>query len=373
MSKRPIFRLIPYRLLPGVDWVLITITLSLIALGILTLWGASSLGEGPVPLIGEARKQCLWAMMGLLTLPVLILFDYRRLRRSVWVLYGVLLVLLVGLLIKAHAIKGARSWYDLGFVNFQPSEAGKIIIVLALAHYLAGRALVFRGLRQTAIPLLIVGGPILLIMAQPDLGTAVVLVPISGAMFWVAGIRKSVVVLFVFVGVAGALLAYPHFRPHQKERIKTFLNPGADPLKGGWHIHHAKTALGSGELLGKGWGQGTQTRFRFLPEYKTDFIFPTIGEQFGMLGCSLVLVLLTLVIWRLARLAAVTQELFGLFVIAGLTAMLATHIIFNVGMSVGLMPVTGLPLPFFSYGGSFMLTCMVSIGLALSIGARRDL
>jgi rod shape determining protein RodA len=162
-------------------------------------------------------------------------------------------------------------------------------------------------------------------------------------------------------------------RDYQKERIKTFVNPSADPRGKGWNIIQAMTALGSGQLAGKGWGRGTQTNFRFLPEYQTDFIFPTVGEQFGMVGCSVVLLLMLLLVLRMVHLARLTEDPFGVLIITGLATMFCTHIILNVGMTVGLLPVTGLPLPFFSYGGTFMITCLVSVGLALGIGARRGL
>ncbi|MCL5270621.1 MAG: rod shape-determining protein RodA [bacterium] len=373
MAKKPHFRLVPYRLLPWIDWPLIVVTLTMFAFGIVTLWGATSDGQGPGRLAGYALRQCIWGAAGVGLMVALTVFDYRRLQGIVWPLYGVLLVLLAGLLFKAESIKGAQSWYDLGFFRFQPSEPGKIILALVLARHLAPRAAEFRGLRHTLAPLAIVGAPLLLILKQPDLGTAVVLVPMAGAMFWVAGLRKWVVILFVALGCVLAVAAYPHLKPHQKNRIISFLNPEADPRGKGYNIIQAQTALGSGRMFGKGWGRGTQTTFRYLPEYHTDFIYPTVGEQFGLAGCVVVLVLLAFFIGRMVHLANVTQDVFGLLLVTGLATMLATHTILNIGMTVGLLPVTGLPLPFFSYGGSFMLTCMVSVGLTLSVGARRGL
>ena len=367
------FRMVPYRLLPGVDWPLIVITLLLMTFGVIAIWGAKSDGNGVGPIGGYALRQLVWCGLGLVAMVTFMFLDYRSLRVVVWVAYGVLLLALAGLLIKHHTIKGAASWYDLGFFKLQPSEPGKIIIILALARYLAPRARRFRGLKSTLVPLLIVGAPLLLVLAQPDLGTAVVLVPIAAAMFWVAGLRKWVILLFALAGVVVAVSAYPHLKPHQKARIMTFLNPEADPRGKGYNIIQAKMTLGSGQTFGKGWGRGTQSQFSFLPESHTDFIFPTVGEQFGMAGCALALGLFTLLIGRMVRLADVTQNMYGVLTITGLAAMLCTHIIFNIGMTAGLLPVTGLPLPFFSYGGSFMLTCLAAVGLVLGIGARRGL
>lgn len=369
------FRIVQPSLWPYVDWPLILVTLALLACGIITLWGALSRGEGPQlwPIPFYAKRQILYASVGLVGMAVVGFIDYRRLHRWVWLFYAILILALVGLLIKGAAIKGATSWYDLGFFRLQPSEPGKIVLVLTLASYLALRMRHFRGLRHIFIPLGIIGLPLVLILAQRDLGTALVLIPITGAMFWVAGLRKWIFALFILLGIIGAVSAYPHLKPYQQERIKTFLNPEADRQGSGWNIFQAQTALGSGQLLGKGWGRGTQTNFRFLPEFHTDFIFPTVGEQFGFVGCMVVIGLFIVFIGRMVRLAQMSGNVFGVLIITGLTAMLCTHIIQNIGMVVGLLPVTGLPLPFFSYGGSFMLTCLASVGLVLSIAARRPL
>ncbi|MEN6626649.1 MAG: rod shape-determining protein RodA [Candidatus Sumerlaeia bacterium] len=371
--KQPLFRLVPYRILPRVNWLLIATTIALAGFGIVTLWGATSAGDGPGPFTGYARKQAVWLLAGVGLMAALIVFDYRKLRAVVWPLYIVVVVLLAGVLVKGHMIKGAQSWYDLGPFNLQPSEPGKIIIVLVLAHYLASRMDRFRGLHHTFIPLAIVGLPMGLILLQPDLGSSVVFVPIAGAMFWVAGLRKWVVVLFALLGVAAVVVTVPHLKPYQRDRLLVFLHPEDDPLGAGYNMAQAKTALGSGQLMGKGWGRGTQTNFRFLPEFHTDFIFPTVGEQFGMVGACLALALMLLQIGLIAHVAQQTQDLFGVLIATGMAAMLATHVVFNIGMAIGLMPVTGLPLPFFSYGGSFMLTCMTAVGLVVGIGARREL
>jgi rod shape determining protein RodA len=370
---KPRFRIFPYRLLPGVDWILIALSVILALLGIMTIWGATSKGNGPGPFDGFALKQAIWFGVSLILMVLMTVMDYRSVKRIVWILYGVMIVALIGLLVKGHSVKGAASWYNFGPIHFEPAEMGKVIVVLTLAHYLAPRILKFRGIRPTLIPLLISGVPMLLILAERALGSALVLGPITISMFWIAGVRKWVLILFFIVGIGGALAVYPHLKPYQQERIKTFIDPQADPQGTGWNILQAQTALGSGELFGKGWGRGTQTNFNFLPESHTDFIFPTVGEQFGMVGCAVVLALFLILISRMVHLANVTQDMFGVLIVTGLTTLLVTHFMMNVGMVVGLLPVAGLPLPFFSYGGSFMMTCMIAIGLTLGIGARRGL
>lgn len=373
LMAKPHFRLVPYRVLPGVDWFLIGVTLALGALGILTLWGATSTGDGPGALHGYALKQVWYFGIGLVLMVSLIVIDYRWFKRFTWLFYGIVMLLLLGLLVKGAAIKGAKSWYELGPVNFQPSELAKLAVVLTLAQYLSARALTFRGLRHTFAPLGLVFGPLGLVLAQPDLGTAAVMVPTTAALFWVAGLRKWVIILFFLAGVGVVAVGYPHLKPYQKDRIMTFLNPSADPRGKGYNIIQAQTALGSGEMFGKGWGRGTQTNFHFLPEFHTDFIFPTVGEQFGLVGCLAVLGLQLVLIGRLLHLAGVVQDLFGVLIITGVATILSTHVILNVGMTIGLLPCTGLPLPFFSYGGTFMITSMAAVGLALGIGARRGL
>jgi rod shape determining protein RodA len=367
------FRLVPYRLLPWIDWWLIALTLALVACGIITLWGAISEGAGPGPLRGYAARQCVWAGVGLVVMFGLIAFDYRQLRHVSWALYGVFVLALVGLLLKGEAIKGARSWYDLGFFRLQPIEPGKIILVLVIAKYLAARARTFRGLHHTFKPLGIMALPLVLVLVQPDFGGTMVFMPVIAAMFWVAGLRKWVFVLGLCLGLGAIALGYPHLKPYQQERIKTFLNPEADRKGKGWNIVQAQITLGSGGVVGKGWGMGTQTALNFLPEAHTDFIFPTAGEQFGLVGCGVIVLLLTMLLGRLFQLASRVHDLYGTLIIVGLATTLGTHVVFNIGMCVGVLPVTGLPLPFFSYGGSFMLTCLTMIGLTLSIAARRGL
>lgn len=373
MGKKAQFRIVPYRILPKVDWLLLVITLGLLGCGIVTLWGATASGNGPGRLHGYALSQSIWFTLGLGCLGFMVVFNYQRLRRIIWPLYVFELLQLMGLLLKGTTIKGARSWYDLGAFHYQPSDPGKIILILALALYLAPRSQRFRGIRHMIVPSVIAGLPLLLIMLQPALGSAIVFGAITATMFWVAGLRRYVIGIACVLGIGVAVMGYPHLKEYQKARIKTFLEPGADPRGKGWNIMQSMTTLGSGQATGKGWGRGTQTSFKFLPESHTDFIFPTVGEQFGMAGCCTVLVLLGALVLRLIRIANVTQDIFGVLIVTGLAAMFATHTIMNIGMAIGLLPVTGLPLPFFSYGGTFAITCLTSVGLALGIGARREL
>lgn len=365
----------PSPIWPKIDWTIIGCALAITITGIVTMWGAAASDGDIGPFVGYPRGQTMRLAVGAVAMAVMVLFDYRKTKALAWPLYGLLVALLILVLLKGERIKGAQSWFVLpGPVRFQfqPSEFGKIIVVMVLARYLSNRMMKFRKAHHTIVPLLIAAVPIALIFRQPDLGTAVVFLPVIFVMFYVAGIRKRVLIAFVLLGAIGAAAYYPRLKPYQKDRIKTFLNPGEDALGKGYNIIQAQAALGSGRAFGKGWGRGTQTSFRFLPEYQTDFVFPTFGEQFGLMGCIAILALYGVMLLRATYLAGATQDLYGALLVSGLVTVFAVHIVLNIGMATGMMPVTGLPLPLFSYGGSFILVCYMMIGLIVSVGARRD-
>jgi rod shape determining protein RodA len=357
-----------------IDWIVVGVVLALSLLGIVTIWGAAASDGTPGPFAGYARRQFQWMLVGIALAAGLTVADYRWTRAAVWPAYVLLLLVLLYLLSLDQRIKGAASWFviQLGSYRFsaQPSELGKVIVVLALSAYLAPRVLTFRKFWHTFVPLLILALPVGLVLLQPDFGTAVVYFPAAFALFLVAGIRKRVIVMYAVLAVLAGAAAYPQLKPYQKDRIAVFLNPGEDALGKGYNIIQAQTALGSGRMFGKGWGRGTQTSFRFLPEYQTDFVFPTLGEQFGFVGCAGALLLYGILLGRLLYIAGRTEDLYGTLIVVGVTAILFVHLVLNVGMATGMLPVTGLPLPFLSYGGSFILSCYIMIGLALSVAAR---
>lgn len=358
------------------DWVLVGAVLALSGLGIVTIWGASATEGVPLVFGGFAKRQLMWACIGLALMAGLSFMDYRWTRSFAWVFFFALLTSLGLLALFGEKIHGAASWHriSIGSFNFsvQPSEFGKIAVVILLARYLASRAGRFSRFHHTIVPLVLLGLPVGLIFLQPDFGTAVVYLPAAFVMFYIAGIRKRVLVFYALLGIGAAIAIYPTLKPYQKARVQTFLDPSADALGKGYNVIQAQTALGSGRLFGKGWGKGTQTSFRFLPEYETDFVFPSLGEQFGLVGCLAVLLLYTILLWRMLAIAARAPDLFGTLMIAGLVSILTVHLILNIGMTTGLLPVTGVPLPFFSYGGSFMLTCFAMAGLSSSVSVRRQ-
>jgi rod shape determining protein RodA len=349
---------------------LVILTVALMVIGIANLFSATinMFGEG-VPFY---QRQLIWFGLGLLVALSVFLIDYRYYEEFAYPFYVVVLVLIVCVLIYGMVVGGGQRWIKLGFFYFQPSELMKIALILALARYFAQRERKegYR-LRDLVIPTIITMVPALLIVKQPDLGTAMVLILILCSIVLFVKIRLR---SFLMLGTT-IFLATPIFwavlKDYQRTRILTLLNPGRDPLGAGYHIIQSKIAIGSGGLWGKGYLQGTQCKLHFLPEHHTDFIFAVLGEEWGFLGCGIVLALYAaLILWGLTR-GVRTQDRFGSIVAFGVTAMIFWHVVINVGMVLGMMPVVGLPLPFLSYGGSSAVVTLIGIGLLLNVRARR--
>lgn len=356
------------RLLKHFDFLILILIVLLSVLGIVVMYGSTH----AIPhLQGIAKRQAVWVLVGLLGFAVALSFDYRHLKRLAYVLYAICILLLVILLVRGMTIKGSASWFSFGAIRMQPSEFTKLAVVVVLAAYLSDRTLRIQQMRHVVLPVLLVGLPTLLILKQPDIGTASIFLPVLFIMLFISGARKRVLItlLVVFLACAGA--AYPFLKPYQKQRIAIFLNPGSDALNRGYNIIQAKIALGSGQLTGKGWGHGTQTALQFLPEHHTDFVFSSLGEQFGYVGCLGLLLLYGIVVGRGIRIARDAQDFFGCYLVIGLLAIFVIQIVVNVGMSVGLLPVTGLTLPFISYGGSSLLTNFLLFGLIANVEMRK--
>jgi rod shape determining protein RodA len=352
------------------DGRLIILTVALMAIGIVNLFSATVAMPGAgVPFY---VRQLLWFVIGGLLCLLVFAVDYRYYEEFVYPFYLLVLVTVLCVLIYGLIVGGGQRWIKMGFFYFQPSELMKIALILALARYFAQheRREGYR-LRDLFIPAIITMVPTLLIVKQPDLGTAVIMVFIFFSIVLFVKIRlKSLLILCMT-----AILATPFFwfflKGYQRTRILTLLNPYMDPLGAGYHIIQSKIAIGSGGILGKGFLQGSQYKLHFLPEHHTDFIFAVLGEEWGFIGCGVVLALyLTLILWGLTR-GVMTQDRYGSIIAFGVTAMIFWHVVINVGMVLGMMPVVGLPLPFLSYGGSATVVTLIGIGLLLNIRARR--
>jgi rod shape determining protein RodA len=358
------------RLLTHFDWVLISLVTLLAAVGVANLYSAtSSWGMQLTPI---HLKQVSWFGLGLLIALAICIFDYRHLEYFGFIFYGVNLALLFGVLVIGKTIMGATRWIDFGVINLQPSEVLKIVIIITFARYFS-RTVPARGfgLGGLGIPFLMLGLPVLLILKQPDLGTAMLIFFIGGTMALFAGIRRRTLALLGCLGGLVAWAGWYKLHDYQRDRILTFLDPERDPLGAGYHIIQSKIAVGSGGFLGKGFMQGTQSQLSFLPERHTDFAFSVFAEEWGftgslfLIGCYLLLLLWGIYIARRAA------DRFGMFLALGVTAMLFWHIVVNLGMVIGLLPVVGVPLPLFSYGGTSMITTMIGVGLLLNVSMRR--
>lgn len=358
------------RLLIHYDWVLLLTVLTVAGIGILNLYSATSVWTGAGPPI--YLKQTYWLGIGLTIALGLSSVDYRHLEYCGFFLYGMTLCLLLAVMLVGKTSMGATRWLDLGVFNLQPSEIMKIVIIITLARYFSQKG-TLRGysLRQLLVPFALLGVPAVLIMKQPDLGTAMMVIFIGGTMSLFAGLRRSALAVLAVLGTVAAVGGWFLLRPYQKQRILTFLNPEHDPLGAGYHIIQSKIAVGGGGFWGSGFMQGTQSQLSFLPERHTDFAFSVFAEEWGFTGSLILLGLyLFLIIWGI-YIARRSSDMFGMMLALGVTAMIFWHIVVNLGMVIGLLPVVGVPLPLFSYGGTSMVTTMIGTGLLLNISMRR--
>src|SRR5437868_8225989 len=396
-----------------IDKPLVAVTVALAAYGLAALYSA---GQTDVPTFASTiwHKQLIWLGVGLVALFLMYRTSPRLLGWATPSAYGIgLLVLLITLTAGTGAGTAAseRSWITIGHLRLgQPSELAKLAVVLMLARWLAERREAPATLRELVPACVIAGVPILLVILQPDLGSAIVFITVLFAMLFWAGAKPSLLLLLgspaiglilafstvawgawiillfalllwwrpyvwegltvmlanVFMGV----IAVPFWRrlaPYQQNRLLAFLNPEVDPRATGWHVIQSKIAIGSGGFLGQGFTHGPQKRLAFLPAQHTDFIFPVVGEELGFVGVLVALALFTALVLVLLRISRRATDPYSSLCVFGMSGLLFTHIIENVGMTVNLLPITGIPLPFFSYGGSFLLTCSLAVGISLRV------
>jgi rod shape determining protein RodA len=363
--------MIDRRLLTNIDWTLVALVVTICLLGILNIYSATS----PYKIITTPYyiKQFYWLMVGMVIALIVCTIDYHILEDFSYWFYGILVVLLVAVLVVGRRSMGATRWLNLGLFNVQPSELMKIVIIITFARFFNNfQSVGGLSIKDMLFPLSILAVPTLLIMKQPDLGTAILVILIALSMTFYRGLRWSTVLTFVLVTIPMTWVAWSYFlRPYQKNRILDFFNPERSRLGSGYHIIQSKIAVGSGGIIGKGYVKGTQSQLRFLPEQHTDFAFSVFAEEWGFVGCFILIILyLSLVLWGL-NIASRCNDRFGTLLAVGVTAMLFWHIVINMGMVIGMFPVVGVPMPFFSYGGTSMITSMVGIGILQSISMRR--
>jgi rod shape determining protein RodA len=347
----------------GIDWTIILAILPIVLGGLATMTGFS----------GETAffwRQLIWVGVGLVIMITIARSDVRFLRDSRYVvaLYGFAIALLVFVLLVGKTVKGAKSWFDFGGFSFQPTDIVKLLVIAVLAKYFSRRHVEIARWKHLFISALYALLPIGLIMLQPDFGSAMVVAMLWLGMALIAGIRKRQILTVLGIGLVVFSVAWLFFfKPYQKARIISFVNPTADIRGSGYNAYQSMIAVGSGGVSGKGLGYGTQSRLNFLPEYETDFVFAAFAEEWGLLGGIIVLASFTLLFWRLIAHAMRGATNFETLFCAGYCILLFGHVIVNIGMNVGLMPVTGIPLPFMSYGGSHLLGECIGLGIIMSM------
>jgi rod shape determining protein RodA len=339
------------------------------SVGVLLLAGLATMMsfQGETPLF---ERQLLWISIGTLVAFIIAKGDVRFLRdsRYVSVLYSISLLFLILVLLFGKTVKGAQSWFDLGAFSLQPTDFAKLFIVLVLAKYFARRHVAIGQLKHLLISALYVIIPVGLVLLQPDFGSTIIIGGIWLGLALVAGIaRKHIAIVFSLVAVLFASGWLFFFEPYQKARIVTFFNPTQDIRGAGYNAYQSLIAVGSGGVLGKGLGYGTQSRLNFLPEYETDFVFAAFSEEWGFIGSTIVIAAFLILFWRLVVHAMRGGSNFETLFCVGYAMILFGHFIVNVGMNIGVMPVTGLPLPFMSYGGSHIIAELIGLGVVLSM------
>ncbi|MDR7117861.1 rod shape-determining protein RodA [Caulobacter sp. BE254] len=351
-----------------IDWTLCLVLALIAGAGALMLFSIAGGSWEP-----WADKHLLRFGIYFILMIVLALVDLRVWFSLAYPIYGVGLLLLVAVALVGDSSLGAQRWLAVGPVRFQPSEIMKIGVVLALARYYHGLSADSARLSwKLLVPAALIGAPVLLVAHQPDLGTAMLIALPGLAVMVLAGLSLRLIV----VGAVGVLAALPPFiffvlHDYQRNRILTFMDPEKDPSGNGYHIMQSKIALGSGGLLGKGWGLGSQSQLNFLPEKQTDFIFATLAEEFGFVGCLSVLFLYGVAIFMALRIASISHSHFGRLSAAGVTATFALYVLINGAMVMGMAPVVGVPMPMLSYGGTVMLTVMIGFGLVQAVRVHR--
>ncbi len=362
--------MIDRRLWGQLDVRLITLAFVLMTIGIINLYSATINLPG-----GEFnfyQRQLCWLGIGTLLGLLVFFVDYRYYERFGYHFYLLALLAVVCVLIYGIVVGGGQRWIRIGLFTLQPSELMKIALILALARHFANyeRREGYR-LRDLSIPAVITMVPTLLIAKQPDLGTALILIFIFLSIVMFVKIRFLSLLILLMVVILATPFFWAGMKDYQCRRILTFLYPDMDPLGAGYHIIQSKIAVGSGGIWGKGYLHGTQCKLQFLPEHHTDFIFAVLGEEWGFIGCGVVLALyLALILWGL-NISVRAKDRYGAILAFGVTAMIFWHVVINIGMVLGIMPVVGLPLPLLSYGGSSAIVNLMGIGLLLNVRARR--
>jgi rod shape determining protein RodA len=367
------------RRLDNLPWGMICLVLAISLIGLAAVYSATYTAKGPSPLY---YRQLVWVSCGIIVMFLMMIPDYHTVGRYAYVLYAVSLVFLMLVMVAGRIGMGAQRWLALGPFTFQPSELAKLSVTLALARYFSeDPKRGGYGLRDLAVPGAMVLVPLALVLKQPDLGTALMLLLTSSFIVVLAGIRmRSVAIVLATVLTVASLvllvspmrtMIWSTLKPYQQNRIKSFVDPGSDPRGSGYHAIQSKIAVGSGEITGKGYRKGTQSQMAFLPERHTDFIFAVIAEETGLVGSSVLLILYLFLLLTALETAKNAKDRLGALMAGGIVSMISLYVFINIGMAVAVVPVVGVPLPLVSYGGTSVIATFLALGLLLNIQTRR--
>ncbi|HYA85623.1 MAG TPA: rod shape-determining protein RodA [Nitrospirota bacterium] len=363
----------------NLPWGMVCLIFGITFAGLAAVYSATYTSLGPSSLY---YKQLVWVSMGIIVMLSALILDYHTVGRYAYILYVCSLILLLLVMVIGKTGMGAQRWLAIGSFAFQPSELTKLSLTLALARYFAeDPRRGGYGLRDLAIPGAMVLVPLILVLKQPDLGTALMLLLTSSIIIVLAGIHlRSVLIVVVSSAIIVSLVLFVapvrhkiwgSLKPYQQNRIRAFIDPGSDPLGSGYHANQSKIAVGSGQILGKGYLQGTQSQMAFLPERHTDFIFAVIAEEMGLVGSGVLILLYLIFLLVGVDTAKNAKDRLGVLMAGGIVGMISLYVFINVGMAVGIVPVVGVPLPLVSYGGTSIITTFLAIGLLLNIQTRR--
>lgn len=355
--------------LANFDIQLFVATLIIAIVGIVAVYCASA------PSTHYLKAQSIWVVIGLFLMAVVIFFDYRDYGSVIYLIYGVNILLLLAVMFVGETRLGAQRWIQIGSFTLQPSEFAKVAVIITLGYVMSKDDLKIETLFDLIKPGFHVGVPMLLIFLQPDLGTSLVFVAITFGMLFIAGLKWKYILVLGVTGVAGSFFAFHKIlKPYQQIRLIVFRDPYQYYFDAGFQIVQSTIAVGSGGVWGK---RGDDLNYfisntGFLPESHTDFVFSVIGEKFGLIGTSFVLLLFLFIIYRVLHIGMTSSDDYGTYICVGVASLLAFQVLINVGMTLSIMPVTGLPLPFITYGGNTTMTSMILIGLVLNVGLRRE-
>lgn len=359
------------KIFKNIEWGILICTILLILIGLVALFSATQESG-----YDELKKQIMWLCISIPIFIVIIFIDYEIVAKVSPIFYGIFLILLIAVLF-TESINGATSWFNIGPFSFQPSEFAKIFVVLLFALVITkiqerGKSEISRPTRL-AISLLVIAVPVLLIIMQPDYGTALAFLVSTLMILFAAGIDKKYIITAILLVIILAPILYFFVLPeHAKTRIDVFLNPNLDPRGSGYNIIQSKLAIGAGQLFGMGLLKGNQTQLGFLYPKTTDFIFSVIGEEMGFIVTAGIVILYVILITKAIYVAKTAKDDLGSYIAMGIVGIFIFHMVENIGMTIGLLPITGVPLPFVSYGGSSLLTNLILVGLLLNISGRRQ-